>query len=204
MTIWEIAFVRFIFKQLLRFISCHIARSIFILDILPYDMLTYIWYFSVLLSTDVDTECAKMCSDVIYLPIGVKSVHSNQVFNNALAKHGRLLGYLLQCTFLYCKLPLKLSDISLLRPSVRSRMSSVHCKGFGLQRQRGKPYIDGLVRDCSNASALAMELLQSCTKPSILRYWFSEICWPKAPTSHQRKHLSAPKWLVHIHKNVMT
>ena len=26
-------------------------------------------------------------------------------------------------------------------------------------------YIDGLVQDCSNSSALAMELLQSCTKP---------------------------------------
>ena len=28
-------------------------------------------------------------------------------------------------------------------------------------------YIDGLVQDCSNSSALAMELLQSCTKLSI-------------------------------------
>ena len=28
-------------------------------------------------------------------------------------------------------------------------------------------YIDGSVQDCSNSSALAMELLQSCTKPSI-------------------------------------
>ena len=27
--------------------------------------------------------------------------------------------------------------------------------------------IDGLVQDCSNSSALAMELLQSCTEPSI-------------------------------------
>ena len=27
--------------------------------------------------------------------------------------------------------------------------------------------IDGLVQDCSNSSVLAMELLQSCTKPSI-------------------------------------
>ena len=30
-----------------------------------------------------------------------------------------------------------------------------------------KLYIDGLVQDCSNSSALAMELLQSCTKPSV-------------------------------------
>ena len=30
-------------------------------------------------------------------------------------------------------------------------------------------YIDSLVQDCSNSSALAMELLQSCTKPSIYR-----------------------------------
>ena len=28
-------------------------------------------------------------------------------------------------------------------------------------------HFDGLVQDCSNSSALAMELLQSCTKPSI-------------------------------------
>ena len=28
-------------------------------------------------------------------------------------------------------------------------------------------YIDGLVQDCSNSIALAMELLQSCTEPSI-------------------------------------
>ena len=28
-------------------------------------------------------------------------------------------------------------------------------------------YIDGLVQDCSNSNALAMELLQSCTKPSM-------------------------------------
>ena len=35
-------------------------------------------------------------------------------------------------------------------------------------------YIDGLVQDCSNSSALAMELLQSCTKPSM--YLFLHIC----------------------------
>ena len=28
-------------------------------------------------------------------------------------------------------------------------------------------YIDGLVQDCSNSTANALELLQSCTKPSI-------------------------------------
>ena len=28
-------------------------------------------------------------------------------------------------------------------------------------------YIDGLAQDCSNSSALALELLQSCTKQSI-------------------------------------
>ena len=28
-------------------------------------------------------------------------------------------------------------------------------------------YVDGLVQDFSNSSALAMEILQSCTKPSI-------------------------------------
>ena len=32
-------------------------------------------------------------------------------------------------------------------------------------------YNDSLVQDCSNSIALAMELLQSCTKPSILLQW---------------------------------
>ena len=31
-------------------------------------------------------------------------------------------------------------------------------------------YIDGLVQDCSNSSASAMELLQSCAEPSILSH----------------------------------
>ena len=31
----------------------------------------------------------------------------------------------------------------------------------------GDAYIDGLVQDCSNSIANALELLQSCTKPSI-------------------------------------
>ena len=34
------------------------------------------------------------------------------------------------------------------------------------------PYFDGLVQDCSNSSELAMELLQSCTKPSIYFFYF--------------------------------
>ena len=35
-------------------------------------------------------------------------------------------------------------------------------------------YIYGLVQDCSNASAWALELLQSCTKPSIYDIDISE------------------------------
>ena len=35
---------------------------------------------------------------------------------------------------------------------------------------------DGLVQDCSNSSALAMQLLQSCTKPSIWPWWFVADC----------------------------
>ena len=35
-------------------------------------------------------------------------------------------------------------------------------------------YINGLVQDCSNSSALAMELLQSCSKPSIYPFIMSD------------------------------
>ena len=34
-------------------------------------------------------------------------------------------------------------------------------------KDRFPPYIDDLVYDCSNSSALTMDVLQSCTKPSI-------------------------------------
>ena len=39
-------------------------------------------------------------------------------------------------------------------------------------------YFDGLVQGCSNSSALAMELLQSCIKPSInfIFISFSAVC----------------------------
>ena len=35
-----------------------------------------------------------------------------------------------------------------------------------MEYESTKYLVDGLVQDCSNSSALAMELLQSCTKPS--------------------------------------
>ena len=34
-----------------------------------------------------------------------------------------------------------------------------------------KSYIDGLVQDCSNSSALAQELLQSCTKLLVFTFF---------------------------------
>ena len=39
--------------------------------------------------------------------------------------------------------------------------------------QQNNKYIDGLVQDCSNSSALAIELLQSCTKPYIYIYIYN-------------------------------
>ena len=37
----------------------------------------------------------------------------------------------------------------------------------GTEASGTSSYSDGLVQDCSNSSVLAMELLQSCTKPLI-------------------------------------
>ena len=45
-----------------------------------------------------------------------------------------------------------------------SSFTSPYWSGWSL---KWKGYIDDLVQDCSNYSALAMELLQSCTKPLI-------------------------------------
>ena len=41
---------------------------------------------------------------------------------------------------------------------------AIGCISFALSHQYD---IDGLVQDCSNSIANALELLQSCTKPSI-------------------------------------
>ena len=51
----------------------------------------------------------------------------------------------------------------------------------------GQYYIDGLVQDYSNSSVLAMELLQSCAKPSIYAEWLK-------PPRHQSQSITW--WLV--------
>ena len=53
------------------------------------------------------------------------------------------------------------------------------------------PYIDGLLQDCSTSSALEMELLQSCTEPSI--------CWLHAHGNQQHKHISILYIFFHIY-----
>ena len=56
-----------------------------------------------------------------------------------------------------------------------------------------EPNFDGLVQDSSNSSALAMELLQSCTKPSIW-YQFVRTYFPRL---HNNKFDNwANKWYV--------
>ena len=45
--------------------------------------------------------------------------------------------------------------------------------------ENSQPYIDGFVHHCSNSSAFAMELLQSCTKSSKSPwpYWRHRVSW---------------------------
>ena len=52
------------------------------------------------------------------------------------------------------------------------------------------PHIDGLVQDCSISSALALEILQSCSKPSIWAYHCHYVPLPE-PTNIQWRHYSA-------------
>ena len=53
--------------------------------------------------------------------------------------------------------------------------------------------IDGLVQDCSNSIAYALELLQSCTKPSIL--WLSQSWWSNPVECGQMYHTNS--WRIH-------
>ena len=57
--------------------------------------------------------------------------------------------------------------ILILPPNVWSGESPGPLLNYNLKKHF-QDYIYGLVQDCSNSSALAMELLQACTKPSIL------------------------------------
>ena len=60
-----------------------------------------------------------------------------------------------------------------------------------------KTYIDGLVQDCSNTTANALELLHSCTKPSI--------CHPyENKTTKRRKWHNVANWCINIHYNYKT
>ena len=45
------------------------------------------------------------------------------------------------------------------------------------QHLKGHGYVDGLVQDCSNSSALAMELLQSCTKLPMCGVYDKWLCY---------------------------
>ena len=51
------------------------------------------------------------------------------------------------------------------------KIPAIYIPAGVMEIMQEKPHIDGLVQGCSNSSALAMELLQSCTKPSILTHW---------------------------------
>ena len=48
-----------------------------------------------------------------------------------------------------------------------SKIKKCHCTRHPYYKHNKAKYIDGIVQDCSNSSVLAMELPQSCTKPSI-------------------------------------
>ena len=57
---------------------------------------------------------------------------------------------------------------------------------FVILLKKKKDYIDDLVQDCSNSSANALELLQSCTKPSIcdLSVFAQVVAWCREAASH--------------------
>ena len=60
------------------------------------------------------------------------------------------------------------------------------------------PHIDGLAQDYSNSSALAMELLQSCTKPSILFMVFFNLYSNDREKTETSKFISTGKYFQSI------
>ena len=71
-----------------------------------------------------------------------------------------------------------------------------------------KSHIDGLVQDCSNSSALALELLQSCAKPSIYqcsstRLWYLQYI-SNGGTMSYTKPLIYNQWVSYISSSEVT
>ena len=54
-----------------------------------------------------------------------------------------------------------------IKQDIKNTRSHVQIKMILTTNDIEKSYIDDLLQDCSISSALAMEILQSCTKPSI-------------------------------------
>ena len=80
-----------------------------------------------------------------------------------------------------------LTDICVTRPQWVNPTHGWHFIHGSLNVEFNKVYFEGLVQDCSNSSALALGLLQSCTKPLICRcpvddqcHWKGNKPWPKA------------------------
>ena len=84
------------------------------------------------------------------------------------------------------------------------------CAVFAVVWSWSFTHIDGLVQDCSNSSALAMELLQSCTKPSIsFRFSLLGLRLSRCQ-ENQQKHIekssngNSPQKTAHIIKQTKT
>ena len=90
--------------------------------------------------------------------------HDNKVFSKMVFRH--IIQFVPVITQVSCKMVLK-HVIQFGHVITQSIFSKV-LLGVSVVNSKSNLHFDGLVQDCSNCSALAMELLQSCTKPSIL------------------------------------
>ena len=76
--------------------------------------------------------------------------------------------------------------------------NSIHPALSKLTRQQDNShYVDGLGQDCSISSALAIEILQPCAKPSIyniLRLSGGVVVTAVSPSAHDNCFFGPPKW----------
>ena len=76
------------------------------------------------------------------------------------------------------------------------------CLTFTTHVLHMKYCINGLAQDCSNSSALALELLQSCTKPSV---WYDTVLIRYDCNISKDHFVNAPsQWEVTLHCNVVS
>ena len=128
----------------------------------------------------------------IVTPLSISMHHSLQIMFISSFMTGHLFWKATILGGLYREVPLYITSLGLLNEWIFISHHDLLCNIYGCVLSADPfffwwlwEYVDGLVQDCSISSALAMEILLSCTKPSMSSYiHIDNIFEPSRGVSH--------------------